>query len=236
MPKQARLLAAFVGRIAPLGPNRVPSAFVKNCVYQQVLVNRLGLKDDAQADRAVHGGIDKAVYAYPSENYTLWHNEFPEHSSIWGLGSVGEKSRLGRIGRERGPYWRYLPPGVCRSSGDPTPQAMFQARLAIQRRPADRAAHGARRPYGLVFSGFGGRPLSDGQQLTLLERPHADWSIRRVNKAAYDRSTTEETLREIAALPELSAAWRDQTLALAGVSSAKQSSPKFRSSAGIASA
>lgn len=236
MPKQARLLAAFVGRIAPLGPNRVPSAFVKNCVYQQVLVNRLGLKDDAQADRAVHGGIDKAVYAYPSENYTLWHNEFPEHSSIWGLGSVGENLALAGLDESEvhiGDIFR-LEFVVLQVTQPRKPCFKLALRFNDDPRIALRMVREGRT--GWYFRVLEEGLLSDGQQLTLLERPHADWSIRRVNKAAYDRSTTEETLREIAALPELSAAWRDQTLALAGVSSAKQSSPKFRSSAGIASA
>jgi len=35
-------------------------------------VGKLGLKGDEQADPTVHGGLSKAVYAYPSEHYAFW--------------------------------------------------------------------------------------------------------------------------------------------------------------------
>ena len=34
----------------------------------------LGLEGDEQADLSVHGGLDKAIYAYPSEHYDFWRN------------------------------------------------------------------------------------------------------------------------------------------------------------------
>ncbi|WP_194714426.1 MOSC domain-containing protein [Noviherbaspirillum soli] len=37
-----------------------------------VVVGRLGLDGDAQADRRLHGGPNKAVYAYPVEHYAFW--------------------------------------------------------------------------------------------------------------------------------------------------------------------
>lgn len=36
-------------------------------------VHRLGLAGDEQVDRTVHGGPDRAVYAYPIEHYTWWN-------------------------------------------------------------------------------------------------------------------------------------------------------------------
>ncbi|MCX7224483.1 MAG: MOSC domain-containing protein [Burkholderiales bacterium] len=37
-----------------------------------VSVLPLGLGGDDQADLSIHGGLDKAVYAYPSEHYPFW--------------------------------------------------------------------------------------------------------------------------------------------------------------------
>ena len=37
-----------------------------------VAVKPLGLEGDEQADLTVHGGLSKAVYAYPSEHYEFW--------------------------------------------------------------------------------------------------------------------------------------------------------------------
>ena len=40
-------------------------------------VLRLGLEGDRQADLAVHGGPDKAVYAYAAEHYPWWRERLP---------------------------------------------------------------------------------------------------------------------------------------------------------------
>ena len=37
-----------------------------------VAVRALGIEGDEQADLTVHGGLSKAVYAYPSEHYPFW--------------------------------------------------------------------------------------------------------------------------------------------------------------------
>lgn len=40
-------------------------------------IGTLGLEGDQQADLAVHGGPDKAVYAYAAEHYAWWKAELP---------------------------------------------------------------------------------------------------------------------------------------------------------------
>jgi MOSC domain-containing protein YiiM len=44
----------------------------KTAVEGPVAVGALGLEGDEQADLSVHGGLDKAVYAYPAEHYPFW--------------------------------------------------------------------------------------------------------------------------------------------------------------------
>lgn len=48
------------------------TAFYKTAVDGAVPVGPLGLQGDEQADLSVHGGLSKAVYAYPSEHYDFW--------------------------------------------------------------------------------------------------------------------------------------------------------------------
>lgn len=50
----------------------VLTAIHKQPAAGSLLVLPLGLQGDEQADLSVHGGLDKAVYAYPSEHYPLW--------------------------------------------------------------------------------------------------------------------------------------------------------------------
>jgi len=60
----------------------------KEPISGRVSVRRLNLDGDRQADLRVHGGADKAVYAYPSEYYELWSRERPELDL--GPGTFGE--------------------------------------------------------------------------------------------------------------------------------------------------
>ena len=53
----------------------IHTGIFKEPVEGPVRVERLNLAGDRQADLEVHGGVDKAVYAYPSEHYPLWRDE-----------------------------------------------------------------------------------------------------------------------------------------------------------------
>ena len=62
----------------------VTTGIFKEPVAGRVPVRSLNLDGDRQADLRVHGGPDKAVYAYPSEFYELWRRERPELDLAWG--------------------------------------------------------------------------------------------------------------------------------------------------------
>jgi len=66
----------------------VTTGIWKEPVSGRVPLRRLNLEGDRQADLRVHGGPDKAVYAYPSEYYELWSRERPELDL--GPGTFGE--------------------------------------------------------------------------------------------------------------------------------------------------
>lgn len=66
----------------------VTTGIHKEPVEGLVPIRTLNLDGDRQADLRVHGGWDKAVYAYPSEFYELWSRERPELQ--FGPGTFGE--------------------------------------------------------------------------------------------------------------------------------------------------
>ena len=86
----AILSSIQIGKVAPLGPNHVPSGFVKHRIDVAVEVTRLGLVGDEQADLTVHGGPEKAIYGYPAEHYSAWTTEYPEHRGLFVPGGFGE--------------------------------------------------------------------------------------------------------------------------------------------------
>jgi MOSC domain-containing protein YiiM len=55
----------------------VTTSIFKTPVAGRVPVTRLNIAGDRQSDLSVHGGADKAVYAYPSEHYEFWRSELP---------------------------------------------------------------------------------------------------------------------------------------------------------------
>ena len=62
----------------------VTTGIFKEPILERVMLRTLNLDGDGQADLTVHGGVDKAVYAYPSEHYEYWRNELPDVALAWG--------------------------------------------------------------------------------------------------------------------------------------------------------
>lgn len=86
-----RLISVNVATPKNIGATRGKptfSAIFKKPVEGPVFVRFANLEGDKQADPAVHGGEDKAVYAYPSEHYGYWRERFPKMDLPWG--SFGE--------------------------------------------------------------------------------------------------------------------------------------------------
>ena len=106
----ASVVSVNVGRPRPIATGRrtVSTAIWKTPVEGRVAARGVNLAGDDQADRSVHGGPDKAVYAYASEEIQLWESElhrdlgpapFGENLTTAGLdvsgALVGERWRIG---------------------------------------------------------------------------------------------------------------------------------------------
>jgi MOSC domain-containing protein YiiM len=61
-----------LARDVHINGRRVRSAIGKQPVAGAVAVRPMGIAGDEQADLSVHGGLSKAVYAYPSEHFPFW--------------------------------------------------------------------------------------------------------------------------------------------------------------------
>jgi MOSC domain-containing protein YiiM len=62
-----------------VGERNLMSAIGKTPVNRPVAVRLLGLTGDEQADLSVHGGLDKAVYAFPLEHLAYWQQQRVAH-------------------------------------------------------------------------------------------------------------------------------------------------------------
>jgi MOSC domain-containing protein YiiM len=95
-------------RLVPYRGQTVAAGIFKEPVEGRVPIHRLGLDGDVQVDRRYHGGLNKAVYAYPQEHYPKWaavvgrdlpHGQFGENLTTEGLledaVSLGDVYRVG---------------------------------------------------------------------------------------------------------------------------------------------
>lgn len=80
----------FMGGIRPLPPDNQPTGIFKSEIVMPAWIGPEGLNGDAQADRRVHGGPDKALHQYPVAHYTRLATAFPAVSAALIPGSMGE--------------------------------------------------------------------------------------------------------------------------------------------------
>lgn len=96
-PTQIQLAHICTGVVAPMvfsggGPARTVMTGIRKgpTKHNDVFVGRLGLEGDEQADPSVHGGLDKALYAYPIEHWPLWAKATSQDPTQWQPGRLGE--------------------------------------------------------------------------------------------------------------------------------------------------
>ena len=204
----ATLVSIQVGRIAPLGPNGVPSAFVKCPLEGPVAVTALGLAGDQQADLRVHGGPEKAVYGYALSSYEEWRDEFPEHGALWVSGGLGENLTIDGIDEETVHIGDVVRIGTAtlQVTQPRQPCFKFALRFGDKRLPKAMIRNGRSGwYYRVIETGV----LAAGDRLDLLERPNPTWPMARFNRVLSSKSSTMEDMVELAILPGLATPWRE---------------------------
>jgi MOSC domain-containing protein YiiM len=185
------------------------SAIEKAAVDGPRAVHWLGIEGDAQADLSVHGGPDKAIHHYPFDHYAHWRTAlgafpvlraagaFGENISTTGLtedvACIGDRYRLGsalvEIAQGRQPCWKQ----AHRLSSRTMVAAMVQSRRCGWY-------------YRVIEEGV----VQAGDDLTLLDRPHPEWTVKRVIGLliAGEGRTNKAAVQALANLPVLAENWR----------------------------
>ena len=183
---------------------KVLTGIFKSPVHARVPVRRLNIDGDGQADLTVHGGPDKAVYAYPSEHYGPWTGRlgyelspgnFGENLTTQGLLEdavhIGDEFRVGTarlvITQPRLPCFklgiRFGEPGMVKSflqAGKPGIYfAVLEEGVVGPGDPVERLAE-------------------DGSRITVAE----------MFRLVLDRDPAPAALRRLLGVPSLAAVWR----------------------------
>jgi MOSC domain-containing protein YiiM len=107
-PVSPRVLSVNVGRPRLVGTGRRPvrTAIWKTPVEGRVAVRGVNLDGDDQADRSVHGGPHKAVYAYAVEEIRQWEAELGRPLAPGAFGENLTTEGLDVSGALLGERWR----------------------------------------------------------------------------------------------------------------------------------
>lgn len=205
----ARVESVHIGQIAPLGPDGVPSAFVKHPVAAPVEVTTLGLAGDYQADLRVHGGPEKAVYGYSMANYAAWRAEYPRHSALLVPGGFGENLAVEGISES----------DLCVGDVHAIGSALLQ--VCQPRQPCFKFAlrfDDTTLPKAMVRNGRSGWyyrvlrtgviAVGDGVQLD--DRPNPDFPFARLVEIVGRAKATLPELERMVGMPGLASAWQDR--------------------------
>ena len=210
---EPHILSVQTGRVAPLGPEQCPSGFVKSGRQGLVAVGPLGLEGDEQADRHVHGGPDKAVYAYAARHYPDWAAQFP--TLPFAAGAMGENLTIAAMEEA----------DLCVGDMHRIGSALLQ--VCQPRQPCfklDLRHGGARLSTAMVRSFRSGwyyrvlepGTLKAGDGVKLADRPHPEFSFSRLVEIVYRREAKPDELKRMTELSGLSRQWRERAKAWLG--------------------
>ena len=170
------------------------------------MVRRLNLDGDGQADLSVHGGTNKAVYAYPSEHYGYWKKELPDIDLPYGMFgenftteglledgvNVGDRFRIG--GAELIATEPRLP---CYKLGIKFGRADILKRFLQSRRT------------GFYFAVLKEGEVEAGDAIELQERDRNNISVSDITRLYAFEKDDLVTLRRAVGLETLSTSWRE---------------------------
>lgn len=199
----------LAGRIVLLPDGETPSAIAKRPIGDAVDVGPEGIAADAQADRSVHGGPDKALLHYAFDHYAAWRDELGEGTpeAFAAPGAFGEN--LSSSGLTEA--------GVC--LGDAFRIGGVLVEVSQARQPCFKlnVRHGrddlAWRVERTGRTGWYYRVLEAGRirlgdAVLLVDRPNPDWPLPRAQVLLGPGRSDPADLSALAALPQLAEAWR----------------------------
>ena len=207
-----KLLSIQVGLPRSLGLADAPelmdrtwtSGIHKETITGSVAVSLTGLVGDGQADLKNHGGLDKAINAYPADHFAAWKTELGLNFSAGAFGEnfttcdlleteacIGDSFKIGdlvvQITQPRQPCWKLARRWHLKD---------FAARVEQTGRT------------GWYFRVLETGTVSAPADFVLLGRPHPEWTIAAANEVMYRRKTDWDAALALGSCPALSESWR----------------------------
>ena len=183
-------------------------------VAGRVRVSKLNVEGDQQSDLSVHGGPDKAVYAYPSEHYPFWRTEFPTMDLASGV--FGENFTTEGFLEENVRIRDRLRIGSAEFMVTQPRMPCFKLGIRFNRPDM------VKRFLQSGRSGFYCAVLKEGDvaaddSIDLLKRDDHNVTVADVVNLYRGDATNQDMLRRISELPSLPNSWRDYFVSAFGI-------------------
>src|SRR5690606_3877832 len=178
----------------------------KHPVSGPVTVTAAGIDGDAQADRRVHGGVDKAVHCYARAHYPAWRLELADCALLEQPGAFGENLSIDGIDETSvciGDRWR-IGSALFTVTQGRQPCYKLNLRFGVGDMAA-RVQDSLRAGWYLRVETPG--IIAAGDMIELVARPHAQHSIAALLALIRDRDTDAQRIAAVLALP-LTPSWR----------------------------
>ena len=179
-------LIEYRGESVMTGINKLPT-------NDALLVRRYNIDGDAQADLSVHGGVDKAVYAFPSEHYSFFQAElqqdayppgqFGENLTTQGLLEanvrIGDRYRVGEalfeVSQPRSPCYKFA---IKMGTAEALAVMINSARTGMYLRVLREGMIQAGDPLELEYSDSSAPSVDEVHRLYYLDRKNIEGLVR----------------------------------------------------------
>ena len=184
----------------------VRTSIFKRPVAGRVRVSTLNVEGDQQSDLTVHGGPDKAVYAYPSEHYPFWRTELAGMDLAWGVFGenfttaglleetvhIGDRFRVGSaefvVTQPRMPCFKL---GIRLNRSDMVKRFLQSGRT------------------GFYFAVLKEGEIAAGDSIKLIEGDEHNIPVADVVNLYRGDAGNQDLLRRVSELPSLPNSWRE---------------------------
>lgn len=187
------------------GGREVSTGIFKQPVAGPVMLRRLNLDGDGQADLRVHGGEHKAVYAYPFEHYVFWTDETGRGDLVYGFfgenfttsGLTEDAVFIGDVFRIGGARVQVSQPrSPCFKLGIRMNDENFPARFTVANR------------VGFYLRVLQEGMVTAGDDIVLIEHPRDSISVRDAFRLRHGTGGTREEYECAARIVALTLSWR----------------------------
>jgi len=203
-----KLISVNVGlpREITVGGKTLRTSIWKNSVQGRVHVSTLNLDGDQQSDLSVHGGVDKAVYLYPSEHYSYWRTQLPDIDLLWG--AFGENFTSEGILEDQIKIGDRIRVGSAEFMVTQPRMPCFKLAIRFNRRDMVKRFLASKRS-GFYLAVIREGEVENGDAIEFTEKHETGVTITDIVNLYSIDSQNQELLRRATELPALPQSWKD---------------------------